>query len=675
MKKVPLSSLATIAAGQGAPKQNEFSAIGTPFVRAGNLEDLIAGKKESNLELVSEEIAQKRKLKLYPKGSILFAKSGMSATKGRIYVLQNPSYVVSHLAILVPNKEIHGEYLRLVLKQFPPSVLIKDPGYPAISLPEIQSYQVPLPDDADDQIRIAHLLSKVEGLIAQRKQHLQQLVDLLKSVFLEMFGDISDASRHSPLGEYIKVLTDYHANGSYKVLRENVELLSSPDYALIVRTTDLENHNFDSGCNYITKEAYEFLSKSKVYGGEIIINKIGSAGKVYLMPDLDRPVSLGMNAFLIRFTKNLTNKYAYYFLTSTYGASSIQKLVKGAVTKTITKDAIRSIKLPVPDILLQNQFAATVEKVEGIITRYQKSLTGLENLYGALSQKAFKGELDLSRVSLDLQQEDHEKEPVEVTGSEQGLPEEVKPTLENLNALNQSVARFKAIAEAARLPKLDLPQLDAVKRVAEQMAALQSPLQELKQMHAISQAVEQAHTALKPLNLEHMDVFSKSAELARAITSALPNIDLGWLEQHNEFLRKVTEPFETMREAMAQITIPSIKMLESVELASETAKRLQSAIPDFHAWQQQGTDAGLPDIDDEEETTRRPFTREDMTAIFAQAPVPLSFDSLLVQLDELAPVDLAGYETIRGILFALLEEQQLIQDFDDEKTLLLMAAP
>ena len=46
---------------------------------------------------------------------------------------------------------------------------------------------IPFPP-LDDQIRIAHLLEKVEGLIAQRKQHLQQLDDLLKSVFLEMFA-------------------------------------------------------------------------------------------------------------------------------------------------------------------------------------------------------------------------------------------------------------------------------------------------------------------------------------------------------------------------------------------------------------------------------------------------------------------------------------------------------
>ena len=48
--------------------------------------------------------------------------------------------------------------------------------------------EIPFPP-LDDQIRIAHVLGKVEGLIARRKQQMQQLDNLLKSVFLEMFGD------------------------------------------------------------------------------------------------------------------------------------------------------------------------------------------------------------------------------------------------------------------------------------------------------------------------------------------------------------------------------------------------------------------------------------------------------------------------------------------------------
>ena len=51
-----------------------------------------------------------------------------------------------------------------------------------------------------------------------------------------------------------------------------------------------------------------------------------------------------------------------------------------------------------PPLSLQNQFAAIVEEVEILKARYTQSLNELENLYGSLSQRAFKGELDLSKV-------------------------------------------------------------------------------------------------------------------------------------------------------------------------------------------------------------------------------------------------------------------------------------
>lgn len=311
------------------------------------------------------------------------------------------------LSAIRVNNDISFEYVFLFLKNNERKIASLGVGstFNSITQQDIKSLKIPIPDNKYDQILIATVLSKAEALIAQRKESLRLLDELLRSTFLEMFGTYFISHNYRPFGDFIDVLTDYHANGSYEILRDNVELLSTPDYALMVRTTDLENKNFENGCIYITKKAYDFLSKSKVYGGEIIINKIGSAGRVYLMPYLHRPVSLGMNAFLIRLDTNLNNIYTYYLLTSEFGTNSIQKHVKGAVTKTITKEAVRGIKIPVPPIELQNQFAAIVEKVEALKTHYHASLAELENLYGSLSQRAFKGELDLRKIEVEIHED------------------------------------------------------------------------------------------------------------------------------------------------------------------------------------------------------------------------------------------------------------------------------
>lgn len=266
----------------------------------------------------------------------------------------------------------------------------KGAGLKHISKSYISAIELPKVD-FDRQKTVVEILNQADALRQKRKQSLQLLDDFLRAMFLDMFGDPRSGSKWKIIdfGEIIDVLTDYHANGSYEILREHVALKSTPDYALMVRTTDLENNNFTDAVKYISKDAYEFLKKSKVYGGEIIINKIGSAGNVYLMPYLNRPVSLGMNAFLLRFNKSANTIYIYHALTSDYGKMIIDAKVQGAVTKTIRKDAIRSLKIPLPPIELQNKFASIVAQVEQTQRNMQISRAELNSQFNALTQRYF----------------------------------------------------------------------------------------------------------------------------------------------------------------------------------------------------------------------------------------------------------------------------------------------
>ncbi|HPA58192.1 MAG TPA: restriction endonuclease subunit S [bacterium] len=289
--------------------------------------------------------------------------------------------------------KIYPEYLFYALKVTP--MIGGNRAVKGITLnsKSLADLRIPLPP-LEEQIQIATVLSKAENLIAKRKESIELLDEFVKSTFLEMFGDPVRNEKgweRNNFGSVIEILTDYHANGSYEILRDHVTLKKEPDYALMVRTTDLEKNDFSGDCNYIDEKTYNFLERSKVFGGEIIINKIGSAGKVYLMPKLNRPTSLGMNAFLLRFNENANNLYVYHLLVSDYGKNSIEKRVKGAVTKTITKEAVRGIEIPIPPLSLQNEFAEIVNRVEVLKEKYQKSLEELENLYGSLSQRAFRG--------------------------------------------------------------------------------------------------------------------------------------------------------------------------------------------------------------------------------------------------------------------------------------------
>lgn len=200
---------------------------------------------------------------------------------------------------------------------------------------------------------------------------------------------------HTTIRDELSVLTDFHANGSYESIAAVFKLLDTPDYAYMVRTTDLEARNYSKDVKYVSKRTYDFLSKSKVYGGEVIINKIGSPGRTFLMPNLNRPVSLGMNQFMLRMKVDgkIDNILLYVFLNSSIGKLLIDRKINGTVPLTIDKEAIRSIYIPC--------FSPTLRSiVQRIVGLSDKMFADSDNLY-LDAQELLLDELnfDISRIS------------------------------------------------------------------------------------------------------------------------------------------------------------------------------------------------------------------------------------------------------------------------------------
>lgn len=266
---------------------------------------------------------------------------------------------------------------------------------------KLKEIEIVYPESLIEQQRIVKILDKVFENIEKAKENteknLQNAIDLSESYSRSIFTNNVDSGGNIEFGKIIKVLTDYHANGSYKVLKANVELKKSEDYAWMVRSTDFEN-NFKNDKRYISKKSYDFLEKSKIFGNEIIICKIGNAGKVYLMPKIERPCSLAMNSFLVRMDdKKCSSEYIYRFLNSQSGREQIESRILGTTTKTITKDNVRSIKIPLPSVQEQisivQKLDALSDETQKLEAIYRQKLANLEELKKAVLQKAFSGEL------------------------------------------------------------------------------------------------------------------------------------------------------------------------------------------------------------------------------------------------------------------------------------------
>ena len=324
---------------------------------------------------------------------ILIARYGASI--GKILTGLSGAYNVAMMKVIIDEKIVDRKFIYNFLKSDVFQNYIKNVGQRAaqagFNKEELSKININLPT-LKEQKNVAKELDKVQEIIDIREKQIEELDELIKSQFVEMFGDPFYNEKHwtkDDMGKYISVLTDFSANGSYAVLDSQVKMYDSPNYAYMVRTTDLENNNFVTDVKYIDENAYNLLAKSKVYGNEIIMCKIGSAGKCYLMPNLNKPVSLGRNAFLFRYNNNINPVFIYNLLISDYGQNEISKYVRGAVTKTITKDDARKIKIIIPPIELQNKFAEFVKQIDKQKLEIQKSLEETKKLQESLMNKYF----------------------------------------------------------------------------------------------------------------------------------------------------------------------------------------------------------------------------------------------------------------------------------------------
>lgn len=246
--------------------------------------------------------------------------------------------------------------------------------------------------DVEEQRSAVEVLDKVSKLIVNRKAELEKLDKLIKARFVELFGE----ARENPNGynvipfiDIVEYMGDIGSNGANKVVVDHLDMKDEEDYAMMVRFTNFTKNDFVDDVKYVSEEAYNFFKKSQIFGGELIICKIGSAGQNYVMPYLNRPVSLGLNQIMVRIKENILMPYLYQYLHTEYGEFLISGCINGAVTKTITKTELKKIPVMLPPMELQKEYVDFVEQVDKSKFVVQKALDEAQLLFDSLMQKYF----------------------------------------------------------------------------------------------------------------------------------------------------------------------------------------------------------------------------------------------------------------------------------------------
>lgn len=275
----------------------------------------------------------------------------------------------------------------------------------------IMQYEVPVMD-IELQRRIASILKSLDEKIelnnAINNNLEQQAVLLFKQWFTNFencsekmcetrFGNIPSSFKLMKNGELPMVVTDYVANGSFASLKANVKLYQENNYAYFIRNTDLKSGTFEV---FVDKHSYDFLSKSTLFGGEIIISNVGDVGSVFLCPKLNKPMTLGNNIIMLRPEQKNLQYYLYIWFKWLYGQSLIQGIKGGSAQPKFNKTDFKNLPIYLPNDTLLEKFHKTVEPMFELIEKNNSENQSLAATRDAILPKLMSGELDVSDIDL-----------------------------------------------------------------------------------------------------------------------------------------------------------------------------------------------------------------------------------------------------------------------------------
>lgn len=379
---IKLNEIAYISAGQSAPQGNSFSDSGTPFIRAGSLEPLLLGKPEEELELVNSKVAKKYRLKLQPAGTIVFAKSGMSCMKGYVYVLKRPCYVVSHLACILPIR-VNSSYLAYYFEWYKPNRLVKDESYPSISLADISQIPIKVHSN-DEQIGIVTSLDGVSNLISLQKKQLSLMDVIIKSRFVEMFGD-----NNYPMEKLDNNVVEMFIGPFGSSLKNECFVNKSKGFCMVYEQKHAIQKTMDVPTRYVPESKYEELKRFTVLGGDIIVSCRGTIGEIYIIPD-DAPMGIMHPSIMkIRLNTEKYNPQYFVFALEQYMKEYSEKAYGTGVKMAVSATVLGQTDFLVPPMDIQDQFSDFVSQTDKSKFAIQKSLEELETLKKALMQQYF----------------------------------------------------------------------------------------------------------------------------------------------------------------------------------------------------------------------------------------------------------------------------------------------
>lgn len=258
---------------------------------------------------------------------------------------------------------------------------------PKINRDTLLNYEVRLPP-LTEQRHIADILDNADAIRRKRKGAIALTEELLRSTFLEMFGDPVTNPKGwplKPLGDLLEFLT----SGSRGWAQHYTDTGDA-----FLRIQNVRRDRLDlSDVAYVQAPDSAEARRTHTRPGDVLLSITADLGRTAVVPpSLDRAF-INQHLAILR-PEHIDPEFLSAFLASEGGQIQINGRNKGGVKAGLNFDDIRSIEVPVPTSKAQQAYAEAKVRIRGLQLQLSRSFEQSEALFNSLVSRAFSGSLD-----------------------------------------------------------------------------------------------------------------------------------------------------------------------------------------------------------------------------------------------------------------------------------------
>ena len=377
--KVKIGDICTLKSGTSLKEDVLNESNGIPYIKVSDM-NLVGNEKyivRAN-SYADESINEKM---LFPKGTVLFPKRGGAIGTNKKRIASKTVCADLNTMGVIPSDKISPLYLYYFFQNIDFATLYNGSSVPQINNTDIAPMEINL-ISLEEQDNIVTLLEKIDDIVRKRKKELSALDNLIKARFVEMFGDpISNPKgyKKEAIEKHIDLLSGYPFK-SEQYVDKGINICGG----LIIMTQKIK---WEECVHWESTDGYEdyLLNENDIV---MALDRpwIAEGFKIAKIDANHLPALLIQRTARIR-ALDLNQDYLYYCFIN--GGFDRHSNVTGSLVPHISAKDIRSFKVMLPPIELQNQFADFVRAVDKSKVKVQKALNETQKLFDSLMQQYF----------------------------------------------------------------------------------------------------------------------------------------------------------------------------------------------------------------------------------------------------------------------------------------------